>query len=194
MNYTSLTLAELEAEFAAIARDTQTVFGALDGPQLNWRRDDSSWSVAQCFDHLLTINRQMFQAMDAATDSSRPRTVWQRLPLLPSLFGSMMIKSQMPQSKRKFKAPAKAVPSASAIDKQIIERFVADQHQGAARIRSLGGRDVARINMVSPFVSFITYSVLDGCRLIVTHERRHFEQARRVTLEPAFPGANPAIK
>ena len=34
--------------------------------------------------------------------------------------------------------------------------------------------------MVSPFVSFITYSVLDGCRLIVTHERRHFEQARRV--------------
>jgi hypothetical protein len=29
--------------------------------------------------------------------------------------------------------------------------------------------------------------VLDGCRLIVTHERRHFEQARRVTREPRFP-------
>jgi hypothetical protein len=41
--------------------------------------------------------------------------------------------------------------------------------------------------MVSPFVAFITYSVLDGCRLIVTHERRHFEQARRVTQEPGFP-------
>jgi hypothetical protein len=41
--------------------------------------------------------------------------------------------------------------------------------------------------MVSPFVAFITYSVLDGCRLLVAHERRHFEQARRVTREPGFP-------
>ena len=193
MNYTSLSAGEIEREFAAIARDTQTVFGLLDGPQLNWRRDDSSWSVAQCFDHLLTINRHMFQAMDAATDGSHPRTVWQRLPLLPGLFGSMLIKSQMPQSQKKFKAPAKAVPSASAIDPQIIERFVAYQDEAAARVRSLDGRAAARI-MVSPFVSFITYSVIDGCRLIVTHERRHFEQARRVTLEPGFPGAIRANK
>jgi hypothetical protein len=33
----------------------------------------------------------------------------------------------------------------------------------------------------------LTYSVLDGCRLIVTHERRHFEQARRVTQASGFP-------
>jgi hypothetical protein len=49
---------------------------------------------------------------------------------------------------------------------------------------------VARIIMVSPFVSFITYSVLDGCRLIVTHERRHLEQARRVTQAPEFPSTH----
>ncbi len=54
-------------------------------------------------------------------------------------------------------------------------------------MQALDGRDARRIIMVSPFVSFITYSVLDGCRLIVAHERRHFEQARRVTREPEFP-------
>ena len=59
-------------------------------------------------------------------------------------------------------------------------------------MRALAGRDVARIIMVSPFVSFITYSVLDGCRLIVTHERRHFEQARRVTQAPGFPSRSGA--
>jgi hypothetical protein len=41
--------------------------------------------------------------------------------------------------------------------------------------------------MTSPFVRFITYSVLDGWRLAVAHDRRHFEQARRVTLMPEFP-------
>jgi hypothetical protein len=89
--------------------------------------------------------------------------------------------------KRKFTAPRKAAPASSAIDAQIIERFVAYQHEAAARVRSLEGRDLAAVIMTSPFVSFITYSVLDGCRLIVTHERRHFEQARRVTREPRFP-------
>lgn len=187
MDYTTLSLADVAAEFSAIARDAQSVFGRLDEDQLNWRPDAASWSVAQCFDHLLNANREMFQAVDAALDGSRPPTLWQRLPVLPRVFGRMLIKSQMPEAKRKSTAPRKAEPASSAIDPRIIERFVAYQHEAAARVRSLAGRDVGRIIMVSPFISFITYSVHDGCRLIVTHQRRHFEQARRVTQEPGFP-------
>lgn len=186
-DYTKLSLADVGAEFSAIARETQSVFGTLNEQQLNWRPDATSWSVAQCFDHLLNANREMLQAIDAAMDGSRPPTLWQRLPVLPRIFGSMLIKSQMPEAKRKFTAPRQAVPASSAIDPLITERFVAHQHEAAARVQSLGGRDVARIIMTSPFVSFITYSVLDGCRIIVTHERRHFEQARRVTRQPGFP-------
>jgi hypothetical protein len=185
-DYTTLSLADVGAELSAIARDTQSVFGLLDQQQLNWRPDATSWSVAQCFDHLLNANREMIQAIDAAMDGSRRPTFWQRLPLLPRVFGRMMIQSQMPSAKRKFTAPRKARPAWSAIDGRITERFVAHQHEAAARARSLDERDVARI-MVSPFVRFITYSVLDGWRLIVTHERRHFEQARRVMQDPRFP-------
>jgi len=186
-HYTNLSLADACAALAAIARDTQSVFGTLDERQLNWRPDTTRWSVAQCFDHLLNANREMFQAIDAAMDASQPQTLWQRLPLLPRLFGRLLITSQMPEAARKFSAPPAIVPAASAIDPGIVDRFVAHQHEAAARIRSLEGRDVTRI-MVSPFVSFITYSVLDGCRLIVTHEARHVEQARRVTREAGFPG------
>jgi hypothetical protein len=191
-DYTSLTLADAEAELADIAREAQSVFGRLDAHQLNWRRDASSWSVAQCLDHLLNADREMFQAVDAATDGATPRTVWQRLPVLPRLFGSLMIRSQSPHAARKFTAPRQAVPSASAIDPQIVERFVAHQHEAAARLRSLHARDPSRTVMVSPFASFITYSVLDGCRLVVAHERRHLEQARRVTLDPGFPTSRPS--
>jgi hypothetical protein len=188
-HYTTLSLADVEAELEAIAREAQSVFGGLDQQQLNWRPDATRWSVAQCFDHLLNANREMFRTLDAATDGTRPRTVWQRLPVLPALFGRMLITSQMPEAKRKFTAPRNAEPASSAIDPRIIERFAAHQREAASRVRALDGRDVAGIVMVSPFVSFITYSVLDGCRLMVTHERRHFEQARRVTQEPGFPAA-----
>ena len=188
-DYTALSLADVRAELRAIASDVQSVFGRLDEPQLNWRPDAARWSVAQCFDHLLNANREMFQSIDAATDPVSSKTVWQRLPILPGVFGRMLIKSQTPNSKRKFTAPLRATPASSAIDPQIIDRFVAQQGEAGARVQALDGRDIGRIIMVSPFVSFITYSVLDGCRLIVAHERRHFEQARRVTREPAFPSS-----
>jgi hypothetical protein len=188
-DYTTLSLADAEAELSAIARDAQSVFGLLDGRQLNWRPGTASWSVAQCFDHLLTANRAMFEAIDAAMDRSRPPAMWQRLPVLPRVFGWLLITTQTPEAKRKFTAPSKAQPASSAIDSRIIERFVAHQHDAATRLRSLDGHDAARIIMVSPFASFITYSLLDGWRLIVAHERRHVEQARRVTREPGFPSS-----
>ena len=190
--FTAMPLAEVIAEFDAIARDTKAVFGQLDARQLNWRPDPAAWSVAQCFDHLLNANRQMFEAIDAALGPSASRTIWQRLPLLPRLFGRVLIRSQMPEARQKFTAPATAVPAASAIDPDITDRFIAHQGEAAARVRTLDGRGVAGTIMVSPFVSFITYSVLDGCRLIVTHERRHFEQARRVTQAPGFPSRSGA--
>jgi DinB superfamily len=188
MRYTALSLSELVTEFGVMARDTQAVFGALSEHQLNWRPDETRWSVAQCFDHLLAANTRMFQSLDAAMQG-HSQTIWQRMPILPRLYGAMLIKSQAPEAKRRFTAPARARPSTSAIDAGIIQRFVAYQHEAAERVRSLQGRDVARTIMVSPFVSFVTYSVLDGCRLIATHQRRHFEQARRVMQEPGFPTA-----
>ena len=131
----------------------------------------------------------MFKSIDAATERARAPTVWQRLPVLPRVFGAMLIRSQRPDATRKFTAPRRAEPSSSTIDPQIVARFVAYQDEAAARVRALDGRGVDRIVMVSPFVRFITYTVLDGCRLIVTHERRHLEQARRVIQEPAVPGS-----
>ncbi len=187
-NYTSRSLAEVVAELASVAADAESVFGRLDEQQLNWRPDATAWSVAQCFDHLVNTNRAMLNAMDRALDVSQPRTIWQRLPLLPGLFGRLLISSQRPEATRKSTAPATATPASSAIDPRIINRFIAHQHEAARRIQSLDQSQAARI-MVSPFAALIAYSVLDGCRLIVTHERRHFAQARRVTRQPGFPRA-----
>jgi hypothetical protein len=190
-SYPSLSLPAMAEEFNAMARDARRDFGHLSERQLNWRPDQTRWSVAQCFDHLLNANREMFRAMDRAIDRSSPRTVWQRLPVWPRLFGKLMIGSQAPNARRRFTAPRIAHPAASAIGADIIERFVVYQLEATLRLGSLSDDDVKRI-MTSPFASFVTYSVLDGCRLIVAHQRRHFEQAVRVTREPAFSALDSA--
>lgn len=186
-DYARLSLSDIQAEFDAIAQSAGSMFGHLDDRQLNWRPDPGSWSVGQCLDHLLTANREMFQAMDRALDDRRPRTVWQRLPLVPSLLGRLLIRSQTPSGTRKFKAPAKAAPAGSVLDRGIVTRFVDGQRDAKVRLQAVAGRDPARTIMVSPFAAFIPYNVLDGWRLLVAHEHRHLAQARRVIATSGFP-------
>jgi hypothetical protein len=54
-------------------------------------------------------------------------------------------------------------------------------------MRVVRGEEAARAIMTSPFVRFITYSVLDSCRLIGAHDQRHLGQARRVMESIGFP-------
>jgi DinB superfamily len=188
MDYATLSLADVRAGLDNIARETQSTFGGLDARQLNWRPDATRWSVAQCFEHLLLANRLMFQAAEDALNDTAPRTIWRRLPVLPGVLGRMLVRSQAPSTARRFTAAPEAQPATSDIAADVIQRFV-EQHRGAvARLQALDERDAARTIMASPFIRVITYSVLDGWRLVFAHDRRHFEQARRVTLSTGFPG------
>ena len=186
-DYTTLSLATIRAELDAISDDVQATFGPLDLRQLNWRADAARWSVAQCLDHLLSANRQMLDSAAAALGGARPQTIWMRLPIWPGFAGRMLIKSMSPQATRKFKAPAPSQPTASAIEPGIVARFVGQQRDLVTRVSALDEARAARLVMTSPFVKVVTYSVLDGWRLIVAHERRHVEQARRVTQTAGFP-------
>jgi DinB family protein len=180
VDYTSLTIDQVRAELDKVVADVRATFGQLDVRQLNWRPDPTSWSVAQCLEHLVNSNREMCGAIRRAADPAQSKTIWQRLPILPGLYGRLMITSLTPTNTRRLRAPRTARPSASEIDAGIVERFADGQQEVLALVRTLAGRDPAHLVMVSPFVRFITYSVLDAFRLIAAHERRHFEQARRV--------------
>ena len=190
MDYTRLSHAETRAALCEIARDAQTLFGALDARQLNWRPDEARWGVAQCLEHLVSTNRMMLQAADSALDESQPRTIWQRLPVWPGILGRLMIRSLTPSSTRKLPAPAAARPVSTAIPDDVARRFADQQRETAAWLERLDAARAERTVMTSPFLRVITYSVMDACRMIVAHDRRHMEQARRVMAMPEFPGGS----
>lgn len=189
MDYATLSLADVRSGLEAVARETHAAFGGLDTGQLNWRPAADRWSIAQCFDHLLTANRQMFQAAEDALAGAKSRTVWQRLPVLPGIMGRALIRSQAPTTTRKFTAPPNARPASSDIAAGVIQVFVEQQNAAVTRLRALDEQQAAHIVMVSPFIKVVAYSVLDGWRLIFAHERRHFEQARGVASSAGFPKA-----
>lgn len=192
MDYTRLSLDEVVTGLEAVARDVQATFGGLDAGQLNWKPAANRWSVAQCLEHLVTANRLMLDAAEMAMEELRPRTMWQRLPILPGVLGRLMIRSQAPEATRKFVAPPGARPASSDIAPDIVPRFVARHASLGVRLAALDDRRIAGVIMASPFAKVITYSVLDGFRLLFAHDRRHVEQARRVMQSPGFPGQTAA--
>jgi hypothetical protein len=181
------TLPQILTEADAIARFAQSRFGQLNAAQLNWKPGAGQWSVAQCLQHLIATNLEMVSIFDAAIKGTKRTSFLERLPVLPGLWGKMMVKFLAPENKQKYKAIPKVTPAGSGLDPQIVGQFVAHQQEVIGKMNSIQNLQLEKIRMTSPFASFITYSLLDACRIIVVHERRHFAQAERVMATSGFP-------
>ena len=186
MDYLKADLPSLITAANNIAADAKSTFGGLTPTQLNWKPSAERWSVAQCFDHLLTTNKGYFPPIEGVIAGIKP-TFWQRIPVLPGLAGKLLIKSLDPKSTRKIKAPGKFQPAQSDISASVIDDFVDQQTRIVDKMKSTEHLDLENIIITSPVAAAITYSLMDAYRVIVVHEARHFQQARRVTEEAAFP-------
>src|SRR5437870_13594083 len=67
----------------AITDETLAGFGDLTAQQLNWKPSAEQWSVAQCFDHLVTANEAFFPIFEKVRSEERRvgkegRTRWRR--------------------------------------------------------------------------------------------------------------------
>lgn len=179
-------LANLIAAANNVASEAKSVFGNLSVAQLNWKPSSDRWSVAQCFDHLITTNAGYFPVVENALARNK-RTFWESLPVLPRLTGKMLIKSLDPATTRKIKAPKKFQPSQSDIRATVVDDFVAQQAQVVQKMRATEHLDLEGTIVTSPIAAPVTYSLMDAFRIIVVHEQRHFQQAKRVMQESAFP-------
>jgi hypothetical protein len=187
MNAQKADLANLIAAANKIANEAKSTFGHLSPVQLNWKPSSDRWSVAQCFDHLLTSNEGYLPIVDSVL-AGRKQTFWERMPVLPGLAGKLLIKSLDPANTRKIKAPKRFEPSQSDIKSSVIADFVDQQGRLVEKMKSTEHLDLEKVVITSPALAAITYSLMDAYRIIVVHEQRHFQQAQRVMEESAFPG------
>jgi hypothetical protein len=180
-------LPKLINEANAITDDVQKSFGHLNSQQLNWKPSANQWSVAQCLDHLIVINSTYFPIIEKiARDGYKP-TLQQRVPVLPRLFGSLVLTAVSPEGKRKYKTARHVEPSSSAIPADIVDKFRAHQQELIRHMKLTENLDLSNTIITSPVASFAAYSMLYAYRIVVAHERRHLLQAQRVMDATGFP-------
>jgi len=152
-------LSRLISSANAITDETLTGFGGLTAQQLNWKPSADQWSVAQCFDHLVTANGAYFPIFEKVLSGEKKSTFWESLPWLPAFWGKMLIKALDPESTRKLKAPKIFHPSSSSVDGAIIRRFIDQQNQVVRYMRATEDLDLEKIKISSPVTHLITYSL-----------------------------------
>ena len=186
MDYKTADLPTVIAAVTQTAADAKSTFGNLSPTQLNWKPSAERWSVGQCFDHLISSNKGYLPIIDDVL-KGRKQSVWESMPLLPGLAGKLLIKSLDPASTRKIKAPKRFEPAQSNISASVIDDFVEQQTRIVEKMKATQHLNLEKIVITSPAIAIATYSLMDAYRVIVVHEHRHFQQAKRVTEESAFP-------
>ena len=184
---TEVDLLHLVTEMTTIADNAQLTFGNLTAQQLNWKPSPEVWSIGQCFDHLITANKAYIPIIEQVLTGKKQSTFWEKIPLLPNLFGKLLIKYLSPQSTRKLRAPEVFKPSSSGIDEDIISSFIEYQKQMILLMKRTEGFNLSQIKITSPALRFVAYSMRDSYEIIVVHEKRHFQQAERVLGAEGFP-------
>ena len=177
-------------ELKKSADDAKATFGSLSVEQLNWKPAPKSWSIAQCFDHLITTHSLYFPLFEKLANGNAKQTFWESYSPLSGFFGRFLIKSLRPENVKPMKTTSKAQPSSSDITGDIIDRYVKNQDQLIEAIGKIPSNiDPRKMMITSPLMGLVTYSLDDCYEIIAVHGPRHFNQAKRVMENEAFPSA-----
>jgi hypothetical protein len=172
----------LEDAFDAAKRDARAVAAGLTETLGAWRADASSWSVAECLDHLAVANRVYLRAMQPAAERALTQGRRRRRSAQPGVIGGWFVRTLEPPVKPRFrgKAPQSIRPRVAPALDDALRQFLASQEEVRAFVRRYADIDLAGVLFRNPFIRGVRFSLATGLHVLAAHERRHLWQAWRV--------------
>jgi hypothetical protein len=156
------------------ARDLVAGRSAAD---LSTSLESTSWSVAQCLDHLAQTTNAFLPVISAAI-ARAPRLTTNR-GLRTGALTRLFIRNLEPPYKIRFKVLTALVPRehnfVSARD-----AFEASQGQLERIIQSAIGLAVDQVRIESPVYARLSYNVYGALRMMAAHQRRHLWQMEQI--------------
>lgn len=178
-------LRQLLADAEAVSDAARQFREDFSPAQLAWKPTPDAWSVLECFEHLIVTGELYFPRIREGL--RRARRTGAEAPFRPAFLGRLFLRSLDPETRRKLKTFDVFKPAQGTDDVGIIDRFLAQQDDLRALLQEADGVDLNSGTFASPVTRLVRFTVGEGLTVLVVHERRHLEQARRVTQLSAFP-------
>ncbi|WP_336517792.1 DinB family protein [Pollutibacter soli] len=153
-------------------------FGPLSERQLNWKPSAQIWSVAENMEHLIVVNESYYQILDDARENRLHLPFLARFNFITKMLGGFILKSVQPDRRKKVKTFPIWEPARSKITEGIMELF--NEHQEKLKNIIKQNRDLIEKDIIiySPANKHIVYPLSTAIEIMVTHEMRHYNQAR----------------
>ncbi len=163
-------------EVVALGDRTKSEFGPIGADDMDLKPDPETWSINECLDHLIQTNRRYYEIFDSIASGDYRSGKWAWFPILPRLLGKMVLKAVSPDYKGRSKTSSIFFPLKSSYGKNLTSDFLQENGVLIEKLRRFNEDDLDRIIVASPVSGFITYSLRDCIRILVEHEKRHFNQ------------------
>src|SRR6266540_6372609 len=105
---------------ADVTAHSRELLSGLSAETLNWKPAPRRWSAAQCLEHMIAAHSAYFPIFERVRRGEYRSRAWERIPLLPLLFGLSLAEGLNGEAAKMMKAPPVFQPSQSAIPADIV--------------------------------------------------------------------------
>jgi DinB superfamily len=164
-----------------ITKQSLTDFGELTSEQLNWKPNSNTWSIAQNLEHLIVVNETYYPVLASLKAGTYKTPFTAKISFIVSFLGKTVLKAVQPDRQRKMKTFPIWEPSKSKVGDDILKRFEIHQNELKQKIENAKELVEKGIVISSPANRNIVYKLETAFDIIVSHEQRHFEQAKEIS-------------
>ena len=188
----SVTIHQIELQsLETLARFRRLVDG-LSEAQLLWRPSPTSWSIAECLQHLNATLTAYRSPMRVTFERER-----QNAPLAPGVFRVGFIASKFaafldPPYRIRAKATAALSPPAALEPQPVLDEFARSHEEMLDFALEASRVDMSSIRFAWPIASILKLSLTEAFLIMLAHDRRHLWQGENVRHHPRFPAGDDA--
>ena len=171
-------LNQAEAQLEAQLKEVIGVFQNLPESVLLKSASNNGWSIAECIEHL---NSYAEFYMPRIEDVINKSTVLEgSAGFRHSMIGNYFINSMdIEKSKKKFKALKRHRPVEINNPNRVISDFIQHLENLLKLIKQARNKNLGKISIKTSISPWIKISPGDAIQFLLTHNKRHLEQAKR---------------
>jgi len=163
-----------------VTQEAIAAFIELPTHKIHFKPNPKTWSIGENLQHLITINETYFPIFAQLKNGSFRPAFISRFGFFTNMFGEMIYKSVSDGGKKKHKTFPLWEPKVADGDDTILQRF--QDHQEKLKTWIVDMEPFVEKGSIihSPANKLIVYSLDKALDIIVAHEQRHLDQAKKV--------------
>lgn len=153
-------------------------FFQLDNNQLNFKKNENSWSVLECIEHL---NRYGDFYIPEITKRISGTNTTSKTYFKSGLLGNYFAKSMMLKEKlNKMKTFKSMNPINSSLSVSVLDKFLLQLKQILEILNKCKGIDIQNIKTAISISKINKLKLGDTLRVVIYHNERHLQQAEKI--------------